>query len=350
MATNFKTWLDSAVFGDNILTQNDFFNSSQRASGYASGQPVPAKLMNTILRQNSLITVALMEQFCGSSTVDLTTSLANVKTVLASGIASKASVDALLTSINNIVGGTTTVAKATNADHATNADNATNATNAGTATSATSAGKLAGGAAGSLVYQSAPNTTAFLPIGAEGQVLKTDGSSIFWGTVEGGGGSASGGTADNISGGSRGDLLFQYSSGNTRKLSIGSNGSVLVVDTSATNRIKWTDPSNLNVGSATNATNATNAGTANNIVGGAAGDLLYQSAAGTTSKLGLGTQGYLLGVGANGLAWQNPANLNVGHAALADSAAVATKAFGLSNFAMSFSGGVLSITYSEVSS
>lgn len=345
MATNFKTWLDSATFGDNILTQSDFFNSSQRTSGYASGQPVPAKLMNTILRQNSLITVALMEQFCGSSTVDLTSSLANMKTALAAGIASKAALDNLSTAISNIIGGTTTVSKATNADYATSAGSANTATSATSATNATSATKLAGGSAGSLVYQSAADTTAFLPIGSDGQVLKTDGSTLFWGTVEGGGGSASGGTADDISGGTRGDLLYQYASGDTRKLSIGSNGQILSVDTSATSRMKWINPSSLTVGNATNATNATNAGTANNIAGGSAGDLLYQSASGTTSKLTLGTQDNVLIAGANGPSWAAQSALNVGHATLADSATSATKAFGLNNFSMSFSNGVLSITY-----
>jgi hypothetical protein len=55
--------------------------------------------------------------------------------------------------------------------------------NAATATTATTANNLAGGAAGSLPYQSAANTTAFLGIGSNGQVLTVSGGVPTWANV-----------------------------------------------------------------------------------------------------------------------------------------------------------------------
>lgn len=42
------------------------------------------------------------------------------------------------------------------------------------------AGNLAGGAAGSVVYQTSPTTTGFLPIGASGNILTASGSTLVW--------------------------------------------------------------------------------------------------------------------------------------------------------------------------
>lgn len=157
MATQFKVWIDSPddTTSGNVMSQSDFATDSQRTSGYASGQTISAKRMNTILRQISLIMVALMDQFCPSSTVTLMSSLANVKTALGNAIATKSSVDTLRTTVtsqgtqlstlqntvDNIIGsssetipavaarvtnienGTTVVPKATNAVNATKATN-----------------------------------------------------------------------------------------------------------------------------------------------------------------------------------------------------------------------------------
>lgn len=55
----------------------------------------------------------------------------------------------------------------------------------GNASTATLATKIAGGAAGSLLYQSALDTTAFLALGTAGQVLTSNGSSLQWAAVTG---------------------------------------------------------------------------------------------------------------------------------------------------------------------
>lgn len=103
MATQFKVWIDSPddTPGGNVMSQSNFASDSQRTSGYASGQTISSKRLNTILRQTSLIMVALMDQFCPSSTVTLMSSLANVKTALGNAIATKSSVDTLSTTVTS---------------------------------------------------------------------------------------------------------------------------------------------------------------------------------------------------------------------------------------------------------
>lgn len=157
MATQFKVWIDSPddTASGNVMSQSDFATDSQRTSGYASGQTISSKRLNTILRQTSLIMVALMDQFCPSSTVTLMSSLATVKTALGNAIATKSSVDTLRTTVTsqgnqlstlqntvdgivgsssetipavaarvtNIENGTTVVPNATNAVNATKATN-----------------------------------------------------------------------------------------------------------------------------------------------------------------------------------------------------------------------------------
>lgn len=101
------------------------------------------------------------------------------------------------------------------------------------ADSSTATGNLPGGTAGAIVYQSAPSLTTYLPVGASDYILT-------------------------------------------------SNGSVPV----------YTNPASITVGTAASATFATTAGaastatlatTATNIAGGAANQLVFQSAAGTTA-------------------------------------------------------------------
>ena len=63
-----------------------------------------------------------------------------------------------------------------------NAATATSATTAGSATTATTATNIAGGAAGSVPYQSALNTTTFLTAGSNGQVLTLASGLPSWAT------------------------------------------------------------------------------------------------------------------------------------------------------------------------
>lgn len=156
MATQFKVWIDSPddSTSGNVMSQSDFAIDSQRTSGYASGQTISSKRLNTILRQTSLIMVALMDQFCPSSTATLMSSLATVKTALGNAIATKSSVtalsatvtaqgnqlDTLQNTVNDIIGASSetipaVAARVTNIENGTTiVPNATYAQNAAKAT------------------------------------------------------------------------------------------------------------------------------------------------------------------------------------------------------------------------
>ena len=162
-----------------------------------------------------------------------------------------------------------------------------------TVPSAGTATHLKGGNAWSLVYQSALDTTSFLPVGTAGQVLQSNGLNLapIWAdihlsdylTIN----TASdtyqrkdtsilnASLATNISGGVQGDLIYQNGINSTNKLSIGTNGQVLTSN--------GTTP----IWSSITTTNS-------NISGGTIGSILYQSAANTTSFLPIGTNGQVL--------------------------------------------------------
>jgi len=128
----------------------------------------------------------------------------------------------------------TTATLALNANTATlalNANTATLALNANTATlalTANTATNVAGGAAGSLHYQSAAGITAMLGIATTaGYVLSSSGSLPQWSSLASlGAGSAT--TATNIAGGTAGQVPYQSSTGTTSFFGPGTAGQVLV--------------------------------------------------------------------------------------------------------------------------
>jgi alpha-tubulin suppressor-like RCC1 family protein len=152
---------------------------------------------------------------------------------------------------------------------------------------APSVANLVGGVTGSVPYQSAPSTTVFLaPSGTAGFVLTSNGPGLApsWQVN-----STVSASAANITGGAAGEILYQSASGVTAKLAAGTNNFVLVYNT-ATNAPVWTQK-------APQASFSDSATKALNIDGGAYGDLLYQTAANTTAKLGVGSAGSVLQTG-----------------------------------------------------
>jgi len=221
---------------------------------------------------------------------------------------------------------------------------------AGNAYSSTTANTINGGSAGNLLYQSSPGATSYVTNGSNGTILTynsstniptwTSPNSITFGSAT---------TANNITGGSTGALLYQTSAGTTSNISAGISNNVLVYDT-VNNRPAWTAYSSLsNVGSAISSSNilggskgnihyqsgsnattflsnpsttsnqvlswdsanaipvwsnantlsSSNATTATNIAGGSSGALLYQTSAGSTSNIPAGSPGQLLRYGSN---------------------------------------------------
>jgi collagen type VII alpha len=135
---------------------------------------------------------------------------------------------------------------------------------------------LPGGTAGQVVYQSAPSTTTFTGPGTSGQVLtSTGGSAPTFQTLSS---VPSATTATNLASGTAGQVPFQSSSGVTSFTGPGTSGQVLTSG---------------GVAGPTYTTIST-VPSANNITGGSAGLVLYQSASGVTSGAGPGTAGQVL--------------------------------------------------------
>jgi len=104
--------------------------------------------------------------------------------------------------------------------------------------------------------------------------------SVSFATTAGSAGSATTATtATNLAGGAAGSLPYQTGAGATTFLGLGTSTYILTAGASAPG---WTNPSSITVGNATNATNAT---TATNLAGGAAASIPYQTGAGATTFL-----------------------------------------------------------------
>ena len=233
------------------------------------------------------------------------------------------------------------------------------------------ANSLAGGATGSLPYQTAADTTAFLSKGSNGYVLTQGANSPAWtdpatlsvlyaasaGTAGSASTAASASSASNISGGAKNKIPYQIGSGATSFTGAASSGDVL--GTSSDGTPTWVAASGLSVsyaatagsantaGSATSADSATTATTATNLAGTIVGSIPVQTASGTTGYVVPATDGNVLTLSSGSPAWTAPSNLSVGYATSAGSAVSATTAFGLSSFSMSYSGNILSITYAN---
>ena len=103
---------------------------------------------------------------------------------------------------------------------------ANTATNATQATNATNANNLIGGATGSIPYQLANGSTAFIPIGVTNTVLQSNGTTATW-TALGGLSSGNATTATNLAGGNLGAIPFQTAAGLTSFIGTGTTGSLL---------------------------------------------------------------------------------------------------------------------------
>ena len=118
----------------------------------------------------------------------------------------------------------------------------------GNATTSTTATNLAGGVANQIAYQSGAGATTFAAApSASGQVLGWNGSSFSWVTN-----TSTATTATNIAGGAAGSLPYQSGAGATTFLALGTTNYVLTAGASAP---QYVAQSTLSVGSATTATN-----------------------------------------------------------------------------------------------
>lgn len=141
-----------------------------------------------------------------------------------------------------------------------------------------------GGAAGSVLYQTANNTTGKLVLGNPGEVLTVNpgGTAPYWTTIptSGGGGAVdTATTATHLAGGLSGKVPYQISAGRTGFTAAGSVGEILT--SGGTGSPTWKSASTIFGGAA-------------NLSGGTAMSIVYQSSAGATAFLAAGTDGQVL--------------------------------------------------------
>jgi len=134
-------------------------------------------------------------------------------------------------------------------------------------------------ASGDMLYYSAGAALTKLTIGTNTQILSSNGTVPVWVDAS----SVSVNTATNLAGGATGSVPFQSGAGATTFLALGTSGQVMTAGPSGP---QYVDQSTLSVGFATNATNAvnaTNAAASTNLAGGTANQIPFQTGAGATS-------------------------------------------------------------------
>ncbi len=180
--------------------------------------------------------------------------------------------------------------------------------------SARFADNVTGGAAGSIVYQSAANTTAMLAIGTNGFVLTSNGTSPVWQAISGlSAGSAT--TATNLAGGTAGQVPYQTAAGSTSFFGPGTAGQLL--QSNGTSAPGYVNTTSIYVGRSIYT---------DDVFGGGNGSLLYQPTANDTQFLSTGTPGQILTAAVGAPAWVSTSTLFVGRAAIADKVANALTA------------------------
>ena len=97
MATRFSVWIDNPVTGTNIQSYSNFANDAQRKSGFSAGTPASSIRVNTALRETTLFTTGFMKAFFDTSTLDPSSTVAQMATALSDLIATKTYVDASIT-------------------------------------------------------------------------------------------------------------------------------------------------------------------------------------------------------------------------------------------------------------
>ena len=97
MATRFSVWIDNPVTGTNIQSYSNFANDAQRKSGFSAGTPASSIRVNTALRETTLFTPGFMKAFFDTSTLDPSSTVAQMATALSNLIATKTYVDTSLT-------------------------------------------------------------------------------------------------------------------------------------------------------------------------------------------------------------------------------------------------------------
>jgi hypothetical protein len=200
----------------------------------------------------------------------------------------------------------------------------------GTATSATTATNIAGGAAGSLPYQTGAGATSFLGIGTATQILKVNAGATALEYADQS--TLAVGTATNLAGGTANQIAVQSNVGTTTFITAPTVASTVLSWNGAA--FTWATPAAGTVTAVTaSAPLASSGGTTPDISLGTvttanggtglttytAGDLLYYATGTALSKLGIGTSTYILTSSGTAPQYTDPATITVGTATTAGS-------------------------------
>ena len=179
----------------------------------------------------------------------------------------------------------------------------------GSATTSTTSTNLAGGVAGAIPWQSAASTTGFTAAGTTGQVLTSNGTSVPTWTTPAGSVSV---TDDTTTASTRYPLFAAVTSGSitteyvssTKYQFVPSTGILTATGFAGSGAGLTGTASSLSIGgNAATATSATSATTATNLAGGANGSVPYQTGSGATTFLAAGTNGYVMTLAAGVPTW-----------------------------------------------
>jgi len=129
---------------------------------------------------------------------------------------------------------------------------------------------------GDLVIGNASNQESRLPIGSNGQVLKSDGTTASWQNE-------SAGLTDPMT--TRGDVIYRDATNTTNRLGVGTNGQVLKSDGTD---VSWADEDGLADPMTTR------------------GDIIYRNSSNTTTRLPVGTAGQVLTSDGTDTSWSDP--------------------------------------------
>ena len=97
MATRFSVWIDNPISGTNVQSFTAFSNDEQRKAGFTANTPASSIRVNTALRESTLFATGFMKAFFDDSTLDATSTVAQMAAALSGLIMTKTQVQTYVT-------------------------------------------------------------------------------------------------------------------------------------------------------------------------------------------------------------------------------------------------------------
>ena len=97
MATRFSVWVDTPISGTNVQSFTAFANDEQRKAGFTANTPASSIRVNTALRESTLFATGFMKAFFDDSTLDATSTVAQMAAALTGLIMTKTQVQTYVT-------------------------------------------------------------------------------------------------------------------------------------------------------------------------------------------------------------------------------------------------------------